>query len=676
MKKIKRVLIIIGIVTVVVGCAFFGLYKLLVDENSLSIKEKKWIDENSSDVISLSIPNDVPVFGNTGAGVFFDLSDYLASDLGIKINNNTVSYLTTTTGYGFTISDKFDKNELLMFKDHFVLISKNSGIVDASDVVSLNMGVLNNNKSQIASYYGINETTLKSYDAISKIIEDLGNGNLKYALVPLNEYKGQIIENNINILYHVSDLNKYYYFRLGDNKMINSIFKKEFLSWKAKKYEKSYGKHNYQLFIDKLGISEVDEENFSNKTYKYGFAEYRPYEVLTSGSYGGITSEVLNDFSKFANVDFTYRKYKTPNSLAEAAIKGDIDLYYNYYNLITNYIDTGAVKKIKYYVIAHNNIDLSLTNISGLSNQTVYVLENSYMQDVLKSNKDIKVITYKNNNELTKIIRKKAIILVDESEYNYYITNKTNEYTVRLAGTLEENNYTFRYKNASDTFYLLFNAYTKTLDPSDIVRKGISSYNYVAKKSVIIGNIAKYSIVIIIVASYIFVLRKKKEKTIKINTKVKKEDRIKYIDLLTSLKNRNYYNEKVNLWNKNTIYPQACIVLDINELKSLNDTLGHEEGDKLIQKVANALIKTQIDNSEIMRTDGNEFFVYLVGYPEKQVLSYIKKLIKEFKKLDYEPGVAMGFSMIEDDSKLVEDAFNEASIKMRDNKEESYEKKN
>ena len=177
MKKIKRVLIIIGIVTVVVGCAFFGLYKLLVDENSLSIKEKKWIDENSSNVISLSIPNDVPVFGNTGAGVFFDLSDYLATDLGIKINNNTVSYLTTTTGYGFTISDKFDKNELLMFKDHFVLISKNSGIVDASDIVSLNMGVLNNNKNQIASYYGINETTLKSYDAISKIIEDLGNGN-------------------------------------------------------------------------------------------------------------------------------------------------------------------------------------------------------------------------------------------------------------------------------------------------------------------------------------------------------------------------------------------------------------------------------------------------------------------------------------------------------------------
>lgn len=676
MKKVKRILIIALISIIVIGCSFFGLYKLIVDENSLSIKEKKWIDEHNNNVISLSIPNDIPVFGVTGAGVFFDFSSFLSTDLGIKINNNTVSYLSNTTGYGFYITSDYDANGLLMFKDHYVVISKNSGVVDATEVINLNPGVLNNNKSYVSSYYGINENTLKGYDTISKIIEDLGNGNLKYALVPLNEYKDQIIENNINILYHVSDLNKYYYFRLGDDAMINSIFKKEFLSWTKRKYNQSYKDHNYKLFIDKLGISEVDEENFSNQTYRYGFAEYRPYEIISSGSYGGITSEILSSFKDFANIDFTYKKYRTPTSLAEAAIKGDIDIYYNYYNLVTNYIDTGALKKINYYVIAQNDIDLSLTNINGLANQSVYVLENSYLSDILKNRKDINVITYKNNNELSKIIKKKAIILVDESEYNYYITNKTNEYTVRLTGTLSENNYSFRYKNATDTFYTLFNAYTKTLDPSDLVRKGISSYNYVAKKSRVVGTIAKYSIIIIIVVTYIFVLRRKKEKAIKINTKVKKEDRIKYIDLLTSLKNRNYYNEKVNLWNKNTIYPQACIVLDINELKTLNDTLGHEEGDKLIQSVANVLIKTQIDNSEIMRTDGNEFFVYLVGYPEKQVLSYIKKLIKEFKKMNYEPGVAMGFSMIEDDSKLVEDAFNEASIKMRDNKEESYEKKN
>ena len=148
-----------------------------------------------------------------------------------------------------------------------------------------------------------------------------------------------------------------------------------------------------------------------------------------------------------------------------------------------------------------------------------------------------------------------------------------------------------------------------------------------------------------------------------------KEDKLRYIDMLTSLKNRNYYNEKLSIWNKNTIYPQTCIVMDINRVKELNDTLGHEEGDKQIQAVANTLVKTQLDNSEIMRTDGNEFLVYLIGYSEKQILTYMKKLVKEFKKLPYENGVAMGFSMIEDDTKLVEDAFNEASIQMRENKE-------
>jgi diguanylate cyclase (GGDEF)-like protein len=141
------------------------------------------------------------------------------------------------------------------------------------------------------------------------------------------------------------------------------------------------------------------------------------------------------------------------------------------------------------------------------------------------------------------------------------------------------------------------------------------------------------------------------------------------MDMLTNLKNRAYYSDKVNVWNKNTVYPQACIVLDIKKIKELNDSFGHEEGDRQILAVANILVKTQIDNTEIMRTDGNEFLIYLVGYSEKQVLSYMKKIQKEFKNLPYaDNGVAMGFSMIEDDTKLVEDAFNEASNQMRENK--------
>ncbi|MCR4580953.1 MAG: GGDEF domain-containing protein, partial [Bacilli bacterium] len=178
---------------------------------------------------------------------------------------------------------------------------------------------------------------------------------------------------------------------------------------------------------------------------------------------------------------------------------------------------------------------------------------------------------------------------------------------------------------------------------------------------------------LILGAGIVVLIYTKKKKTIKLDTKIKKLDKLKYMDVLTSLKNRNYYYDRLSSWNKNKIYPQACVVLDINNIKSLNDRLGHEEGDKQICAVANELIKTQIDNTEIMRTDGNEFLVYMVGYSEKQVISYIKKLVKGFKKLPHNNGVAIGFSIIEDDTILVEDAYNEALIKMRENKERTYE---
>ena len=45
---------------------------------------------------------------------------------------------------------------------------------------------------------------------------------------------------------------------------------------------------------------------------------------------------------------------------------------------------------------------------------------------------------------------------------------------------------------------------------------------------------------------------------------------------------------------------------------------------------------------------------------------------KEFKKLPYEYGAEFGYSMITDDIKTIEDAINEASISMREDKEQNY----
>ena len=149
-----------------------------------------------------------------------------------------------------------------------------------------------------------------------------------------------------------------------------------------------------------------------------------------------------------------------------------------------------------------------------------------------------------------------------------------------------------------------------------------------------------------------------------------KEDKIKYIDQLTSLKNRAYLNSKIESWDASEVYPQAIIIIDLNNISYINDNYGREEGDKVITEAANILMQHQLHNSEIIRTDGNEFLLYLVGYTEKQVVAYLRKLNKEFKNLSHGFGAASGYSIITDAIKTFDDAINEATIEMKNNKED------
>ena len=140
--------------------------------------------------------------------------------------------------------------------------------------------------------------------------------------------------------------------------------------------------------------------------------------------------------------------------------------------------------------------------------------------------------------------------------------------------------------------------------------------------------------------------------------------------MLTSLKNRTYLNDNIEKWDNSGVYPQTVVIIDLNNIAYINDNYGHAEGDKIIGEAANILINTQLPNTEIIRTNGNEFLIYMVGYDEKQVISYMKKLTKEFKTLTHGFGAALGYSMITDAIKTVDDAINEATTDMKENKEE------
>ena len=56
-------------------------------------------------------------------------------------------------------------------------------------------------------------------------------------------------------------------------------------------------------------------------------------------------------------------------------------------------------------------------------------------------------------------------------------------------------------------------------------------------------------------------------------------------------------------------------------------------------------------------------------YDEKKVIDYTRKISKELKELPHDFGATLGYSMIEDDIKTIDDAINEATLSMRQAKE-------
>lgn len=225
-------------------------------------------------------------------------------------------------------------------------------------------------------------------------------------------------------------------------------------------------------------------------------------------------------------------------------------------------------------------------------------------------------------------------------------------------------------KSSNKTFYNLVNYIINTNSYYNYKNSGLDMLNksFLEEKSfeqiyIVILLIIFLPIIIAVIIYFMF--KKKKEKK-----KVVITDKQKYIDMLTSLKNRNYLNTKMPEWESSKVFPQAIVIIDLNNVKYVNDNYGHEEGDQLIVEAAGILVNTQLENSEIIRTDGNEFLIYLVGYSERQISAYTKKLSKELKKLPHEFGAGVGFSMITDEIKTLDDAINEATLEMVTDKEE------
>ncbi len=108
-------------------------------------------------------------------------------------------------------------------------------------------------------------------------------------------------------------------------------------------------------------------------------------------------------------------------------------------------------------------------------------------------------------------------------------------------------------------------------------------------------------------------------------------------DQLTGLYNRNYFEEELRRLSKSRDYPITMISADVNGLKLINDTMGHDRGDYLL-KAAAEVMKNSLRGSDVLaRVGGDEFTAILLRADQKvaeKVIARIRKKVQECNKKD------------------------------------------
>ncbi len=98
------------------------------------------------------------------------------------------------------------------------------------------------------------------------------------------------------------------------------------------------------------------------------------------------------------------------------------------------------------------------------------------------------------------------------------------------------------------------------------------------------------------------------------------EEHLRYlseIDAMTGLRNRGSGEKEIRTLMDMKLSGMFCL-LDADKFKSINDTYGHDAGDKVICAIADCLKKTFRDSDVVMRLGGDEFACYALGINDEQ----------------------------------------------------------
>ena len=130
-------------------------------------------------------------------------------------------------------------------------------------------------------------------------------------------------------------------------------------------------------------------------------------------------------------------------------------------------------------------------------------------------------------------------------------------------------------------------------------------------------------------------------------------------DALTNILSRDAFMADVDKYGKGSI--SHILSIDLNNLKQLNDTYGHNEGDKALKATAKALEKSCLPGCYVYRVGGDEFAALCLHKKTADVEAMVSTMYKAVEETGY--SCAIGFAEW-DSSKTFTEIYKDADDKM------------
>ena len=277
-----------------------------------------------------------------------------------------------------------------------------------------------------------------------------------------------------------------------------------------------------------------------------------------------------------------------------------------------------------------------------------------------------------------------AIYMVDPETFSFREFGAADDYK-RLERAKEGEDFfdTFReaarVNNYSDDINLFLSVFTKENVMAEIRRSGIFSLtyrmnldgkpNYVQLKAAMIQE-QEGPRLIVGINDVDVQVRQEKEYGERLEQARKQAS----IDALTGVKNKHAYLEVEAQIDRrireHSQPPFAVVILDINDLKKVNDTAGHQAGDQYLRDACKTICDT-FKHSPVFRVGGDEFAVISQGR-DYMCIEELLEAMSSYNADACRTGgimIACGMAKFEDDD-CVASVFNRADHNMYENKKE------